>query len=64
MLEMGKSLSVLMRHLNSFDCFLSEMFPHGLNYSRLAIVSQPSKCLKIQDFSGGMFCQIQLNAST
>ena len=29
MLEMGKSLSVLMRHLNSFNCSLLEMNPRG-----------------------------------
>ena len=33
---MGKSLSVLMTHLNFFNCFLLEMNPRGLNYSRLA----------------------------
>ena len=29
MLEMGKSLPVLMKHLNSFNCFLLEMNPRG-----------------------------------
>ena len=29
MLEMGKSLPVLLGHLNSFNCFLLEMNPRG-----------------------------------